>query len=394
MGNFYCNSLAMKTKSLASPFLALMMAFSMMSCEQADVEPESPKPADTEGDGLLLHAGTIRGSLDGPALRAQFDSPYLMSEGPDKSLYVYDAGGHFEVDGNLQNRKIRKISADGQVTTIFDLAAAGFPGSFQGISGMTVDKNGYIYISHEGRIKKISPDGKNITVIAGTGEGVEVPMKDGPALQATFFGPAGLTFSKSGCLYIMDSGNNAVRLLVNGKVSTIAGGIRYWEEGDEPRNQLPKDGIGPNAEFDNPLFIAVDDHDNVYVTGGKHPLIRKVTPGGVVTNFLAEWIDYSDYYYDSDFYTTYTGISFAKNGILYVNANSANGKGDDFVFSINELTLNGELTRLLLRSYLPFDPENESNVPGLYFPTGLAVIGDTLYTTSTSDHLISKLKLK
>lgn len=94
-----------------------------------------------------------------------------------------------------------------------------------------------------------------------------------------------------------------------------------------------------------------------------------------------------------NYYSTYTGIYFANDGKLYVNANSANGKGDDFVFSVNRLTLTGELTPLLSRTYSTEFPDN-SDGPGLYFPTGLTVIGDTLYTTSTSDHLISKLKLE
>lgn len=378
----------MKTNKSFTLFCVASMLLAI-SCQKAEIKPTSIlegkklNTLDSEKDKLLLHAGTTRGSLDGKALEAKFDDPKYLSLGPDNFLYVYDNAYHFEDSFNEGNRKIRKITTSGIVTTIFDLAERRIEGIF---SGMAIDKKGNIYVSHHNQIKKISPDGKSITVIAGTGEGYDVPMKDGLATEATFFDPAGLVFSKTGCLYIMDRGNNAVRRLVNGKVTTIAGGIRYYVGPFDEPDRAPKDGIGPKAEFDNPEFITIDDQANIYVTGGKFPLIRKVTPKGVVTNIG------NKPYYDSDYYETFTGITFAENGNLYVNRNSANGKRAPFFFSISKLTVAGTLTPIIERIYSMEYPE--TNIPGLYFPTGLVTVGDTGYVAVTSDYQIRKFKLE
>jgi hypothetical protein len=376
----------MKAKTQFKALVGAALLFTVLACERAVEEPivktkgiakDVPISSD---DPLLLHAGSTRGSVNGPALQAQFDSPLLIAAGPDQSLYVYDKGSHFEIDVNHpENKKIRKIIADGTVTTLLDLSTFGL----LSIQGMAVNKNGEIFISNNHQIKKIDPEGKHITIVAGTGEGHEAPMKDGPALKSTFLAPAGLVFNKEGCLFIIDKGNNAVRRLTNNQVTTIAGGIRDYEEGDISPDEPPKDGIGSQAEFDNPEFIAVDNNDNLYVTGGKFRLIRKVTPTGVVTNFLGNEVDY-----DSDYYSTFTGITFA-NGKLYVNSNSANGKLAPFHFSVNELPLTGVLSPLVSRTYSQEYPE--TNVPGLYFPTGLCTIGNTLYIAVTSEHQIRKL---
>ncbi|MDB5014748.1 MAG: hypothetical protein JWQ25_2950, partial [Daejeonella sp.] len=148
----------MKTNKLSNQLLVIVILVIITSCERAEVTPDLKLKgnvvetlADEEETGIV-HAGSVRGSLDGPALQAQFDSPVFLAVGPDNSIYVYDAGRHFEIGFNDQNRKIRKISTSGIVTTVFDLTVAGFT---DGIGGMAIGKDGSIYISHQNQIKKI-----------------------------------------------------------------------------------------------------------------------------------------------------------------------------------------------------------------------------------------------
>eukprot|EP01035_Chromulina_nebulosa_P054750 gene54750-75024_t len=80
-------------------------------------------PADlttAAGDG-------IRGHSDGPATTARFSDPFAIALAPDGTRYVADAG---------DTNRIRKIAADGTVTTL--------PGVFDTPSGIALDKAGRV----------------------------------------------------------------------------------------------------------------------------------------------------------------------------------------------------------------------------------------------------------
>jgi uncharacterized repeat protein (TIGR02543 family) len=70
-------------------------------------------------------------------------------------------------------------------------------------------------------------------------------------------------------------------------VSTLAGSTI---PGNTPLGYA--DGTGTEAQFYNPIRVAVDSADNVYVTD--HHRIRKITPGGVVTTLAGSDNGYAD----------------------------------------------------------------------------------------------------
>jgi len=77
-------------------------------------------------------------------------------------------------------------------------------------------------------------------------------------------------------LYVADTGNHAIRKIVisSRRVTTIAG---TGTAGNA-------DGAGlTEARFDKPIGVAVDSSGNVYVADLENFLIRKITPGGVVS---------------------------------------------------------------------------------------------------------------
>ncbi|MTI29211.1 gluconolaconase, partial [Cytophagales bacterium RKSG123] len=115
---------------------------------------------------------------DGDALSASFDSPAGVAVDAVGNVYVADFG----------NQKIRKISVDGQVST---LAGTGIEGdqdgdaltaSFNTPYGVAVDPGGNVYVADGGnhKIRKISVDGQ-VSTLAGTGN---VGDQDGDALSA------------------------------------------------------------------------------------------------------------------------------------------------------------------------------------------------------------------
>lgn len=68
----------------------------------------------------------------------------------------------------------------------------------------------------------MSMDGVHVSSIAGSGK---KGYKDGPAGSAMFDSPSGVCVCPAdGALIVADTGNNALRRVLNGVVSTIAGG--------------------------------------------------------------------------------------------------------------------------------------------------------------------------
>jgi len=145
---------------------------------------------------------------DGPREVARFNSPRGVATAPDGSVYVADTGNH----------TIRRIDADGRVTTV--AGRPGVPGSIDGVasesllhnpSGIDVNELGEIFIADTGNfvIRKLTLDGRLITIAGQAGVS---GYADGPARTAQFSGPIGLRhFGTS--LYIADTANNVIRKL-------------------------------------------------------------------------------------------------------------------------------------------------------------------------------------
>lgn len=214
----------------------------------------------TTGGQVTTIAGSITGYLDGPAATARFRYPFGVG---------IDASGNIIV-ADLNNDCIRKVSTDNVVSTIAGIAddpgfadGAALSARFIAPSGLTIDKDGNIYVVSNNRIRKIDKNG----TVSSIGSG-EIGYVDGAAGSAKFNNPVGVAADAEGNIIVADAGNGRIRKInPSGTVSTLAGtGTAGF-----------LDGAGTSAQFDGLFALAVDANGDIYITDGGNHRIRKIT---------------------------------------------------------------------------------------------------------------------
>jgi sugar lactone lactonase YvrE len=95
----------------------------------------------------------------------------------------------------------------------------------------------------------------------------------GPATGAQLNYPVGIALDSAGNLYIADSGNNLVRMVSNGVISTVAGGGFLFGDG----------GPATSAQLFFPAGVAVDSAGNLYIADTDDDCIRMVSNGVIIT---------------------------------------------------------------------------------------------------------------
>ena len=145
---------------------------------------------------------------------------------------------------------------------------------FAGPFGLGIDSGGTVYVADTGnhRIRFISTSG---LVLDLAGSGVE-GFADGPSGAAQFSSPNAVTVGPDGTVYVADSGNLRIRAIAPSReVSTLAGsGVAGYVN-----------GVGTEAQFALVGAIVADPASNLYVSDRLNSVIRKITPGGVVSTF-------------------------------------------------------------------------------------------------------------
>ncbi len=197
----------------------------------------------------------IAGNIDpgdsgdgGPALDAFFGELSAVALGPDGAIYVSD-------DKKNRVRVIRNglVAAFAGISgnDMGGYAGDGGPATSARLAqpmGLAVDAQGRVYIADSGNDVVRRVDKGIITTIAGTGQ--EALSGDGgPATKAALFGPHGLGLASDGTLYVSDYGNDRIRRVdTKGIITTIAG-TTAGNSGDG--------GPATQAQLHGPNYFAV-----------------------------------------------------------------------------------------------------------------------------------------
>ncbi len=226
----------------------------------ADTSNNRIRKLSTDGTKVSTIAGSgVAGFKDGRAGEAQFDGPIGVAADKHGNIFVADA----------YNDSIRKITTDGAVTTV---AGTGSPGYGDGLAtgaafdtpcGVAVDKDGNVFVADTGNhaIRKISVQGE-VTTIAGRADagpqGTEVRLNR----------PVGVCITQDGFLFVSDEGGSKiVRIAPEGESRTYAGSVAGFV-----------DSVGGSARFNGPSSIAVDRQGVLYVADSQNYLIREIVP--------------------------------------------------------------------------------------------------------------------
>ncbi len=199
-------------------------------------------------------AGSTPGFADGSGTNARFNDPRGLAVDNLGFIYVADWG----------NNRVRVVSPSGDVRT---LAGATATSILFAPSDVAVDAFGNVYVVDSGnhRIRKITPDGIIVTLAGQPTPG----FADGQAFDAQFNSPQGIALDASGNLWVADTGNNRIRRVTQtGEVTTVAGQATAGF----------LDGLGPNALFNYPTGIKVDNLGRLIVADQANHRIRRLTP--------------------------------------------------------------------------------------------------------------------
>lgn len=232
------------------------------------------------GVSTLAGLAASRGSTDGLGAAARFNQPGGLAMDPSGNLYVGDLGG----------KTIRRVDAGGLVTTISGLVGVagdrnGGPsaGTYRSPQGIARAADGSLWIADtaNSQIRRLAADGE-VTTLAGC---TSIGSDDGQGESAGFNAPDGMALDADGFVYVSDRNNNTVRKISpDGTVTTLAG--LAGQTGYV-------DATGSAARFNYPRGLCVDPQGNVIVSERFGGHLRKITPAGVVSTFatLANAVD-------------------------------------------------------------------------------------------------------
>jgi hypothetical protein len=219
----------------------------------------------------------------GAATSGNLSGPQAVAVGTTGDLYIADT---------LHNR-IRKVSG-GVITT---LAGTGSAGSTDGAAAsatfnspysLTVTAAGAVYVADRGSNKIRLISGGTVSTVTGTGAS-GYTGNGGAATSATLNAPSDVKVDSLGDIYIADTGNNVVRKVHSGVISTVAGSGTSCGAACTTGQAAGDGGLATSALLTSPAGILVDSIGNLYIADTGMHTLRRVDRHGVIHNLVGKY---------------------------------------------------------------------------------------------------------
>ena len=220
-------------------------------------------------------------------INKEFGEPYGLAI-KDDVLYVSDG----------EQGKIWRVARNGNAEVLTD--------KLDTPSAIAFDKNGDLIVADSGThtIKKVLKTGE-IETVAGIEN--QKGFADGDAENALFYAPIGVAVSEDK-IFVADTYNDKIRVIENGKVSTLAGSEKGFADGET--NQ---------AQFDTPTGLAIRKDGKILLADAGNGRLRVVEPTGntwtLAGNGEEKAVD--GFLFESSFVQP-TAVEIDKFGVIYI----------------------------------------------------------------------------
>ncbi len=172
---------------------------------------------------------------------------------------------------------------------------------------VALDPAGNVYFTALNSVYRVDSSGNAIRV-AGNGR-PGFSGDNGPATSAQLNAPQGLAIDTAGDIYIADTGNERIRLVSGGLISTVAGNGTPGSSGDY--------GDPLQAQLHLPMAVALDSSNNLYIADSANNVIRMIA-NGIIVPFAGNYIPG----YSNDSQSALVGALFAPTDITFdINGN-------------------------------------------------------------------------
>ncbi|HYA21776.1 MAG TPA: hypothetical protein VEG31_01165, partial [Thermoproteota archaeon] len=218
-----------------------------------------------EGDRLewTVAAGTVLKGV--PNIRAELSYPMYIDSMLDGTL----------IASNFGNGRVYRIDP---IRMEANLLVDGLSIGMKDVGNCVVDDEGYIWVNEVRgcRIWRFEPTGKPVLMVGDGEPGFQLDTVDFDKVRFNWI--YDIRRGSDGNIYVLDSKNFAVRMIdIKGhSVYTLAGTGKGGYEGDDGSPRSATFGSSPEANFDGPISLSLDEERNIFVGDRYNHVVRMI----------------------------------------------------------------------------------------------------------------------
>lgn len=234
---------------------------------------------DQDGQPTVLAGSGKPGFADGVGDRAAFNAPHNLAVAPDGTIYIADTSNH----------RVRRLDPKSRIVTTIAGAEKGYAGDGGPAKDARFDQAYHVALDAEAknlfvcdlgnrRIRKIDLAAGTVVTVAGNGKR-GAPADGAVAADAPLIDPRVVTVDRAGRIWVLERSGNALRVVEDGKIRTVAGTGEKGFAGDG--------GLAARARLDGPKYLWIDPAGDVLIADTNNHCVRKYSPkDGTITRVV------------------------------------------------------------------------------------------------------------